>query len=184
MLAEFGAAVIDSDRLVHEELANPETIAIYRNWWGERVCRPDGCIDRKVVANILFQDAAQRTRMEGYLYPRLERRRREMTDALRLDPTVRAIVLNSPLLYEFGLDRDCDVVLFIECSRSVRLKRAKETRGWSEGDFDRREKLQKSLDTKRRSADYIVENNSGAEALRSQVQTLFETILTQHAAKR
>lgn len=177
MLEDMGAQVVDSDVLAHDELSQPEVIATFRSWWGEEVCTPDGRIDRQAMGDIVFEDPTQRARMEAYLYPKLERRRLQMMAALDDDPSVGAIVINSPLLYEVGLDRHCDVVVFVECKREVRLRRAAEERGWTEQEFRRREKLQKSLDMKSQSADYRVVNNSTVDALHAQVKPLFERLL-------
>lgn len=177
ILEELGAGIIDSDELVHEELADAEVVATFRRWWGDKVSAPEGGIDRRAMGDVVFEDAEERSRMESFLYPRLERRRREMMEQYERDGAVRAVVVNAPLLYEVGLDRICDVVIFTECDRSRRVRRAKEQRGWDEQEMVRRENLQKSLDSKARAADYRVVNNSTVEALRAQVKPLFECIL-------
>ncbi len=178
ILSGLGAAVIDSDELVGLEMREAEVIETYRSWWGDRVCAPDGRIDRRAVADIVFSDPRERDRLEAYLFPRLELRRKRMVAGMRNDPAVRAIVLDSPLLYEAGLDKSCDVVIFIDTERSVRLRRAMETRGWTDGELDRREKSQKPLDIKAQAADYRVANNSSAGALRSQLETIVDRLLT------
>lgn len=177
ILAELGAAVIDSDELVRREMLEPEVIGTYRAWWGDGVCTADGAIDRAAVANIIFDDARERARLEAFLFPRLERRRERIIAKINDDRTVWAIVLNSPLLYEAGLDRICDVVVFVDTERAVRLQRVRSQRRWTERELDRREKLQKPLDMKRQAADYRVENNSSPGVLRSQVETLVGRLL-------
>ncbi len=175
-LAALGAKVIDSDALAHAELADPEVVETFRRWWGERMCLPGGGVDRSAMADIVFEDSEQRERMERFLYPRLERRRKQLMAAFDADPATRAIVINSPLLYEVGLDKICHVVIFVEADRATRFQRAKQTRGWSRHEFDRREKLQKPLDIKSQAADYRVVNNSTIDALCAQVKSLFESL--------
>lgn len=170
---ELGAATIDYDALVAEELESAEVINTYRSWWGERVVTSDGRIDRDVLADIFFEDPSQCRRMEEFLYPRLESTRVRMMSGFALDPKISAVVIDAPLLYEVGLEKKCDVVVFVDCPRAVRLQRALDARGWTEREFDRREKLQNPLDIKRQRADHTVENNSSADALRSQVANLF-----------
>lgn len=182
VLEELGAAVVDSDAMTREELSKPEVVETFRGWWGDRVCKADGGIDRAAMGEIIFGDETQRRRMEAYLYPRLERRRHRMMRAFNADPSVRAIVFNSPLLYEVGLDKVCDVVLFVECDRRTRVERVARTRGWTERELDRREKLQKPLDMKRRTADHTVVNDTDVDALRSQIKPLYERLLTNHSS--
>ena len=178
LFEELGAAVIDYDALVAQELESADVIETYRKWWGDRVLANDGGINRNALADIFFEDPSQRRRMEEFLYPRLENKRLELMSEFALVPKIRAIVINAPLLYEVGLEKSCDVVVFVDCPRAVRLQRAIDKRGWTEQEFDRRENLQNPLDIKRKSADYIVENNSSADALRSQVANLFHRVMS------
>lgn len=180
ILEELGAAIIDSDEMVHEELSNPEVVDTLRAWWGDKIRTEDGRINRAEMANVIFQDNRQRKRLEEFLYPRLEARRKEMMPRLDTDDSVSAIVINSPLLYEVGLDRECDKVLFIDCDRQTRLQRVEQTRGWNEEELARREKLQKSLEEKRQQADHVIDNNSSIDAVRSRVQDLFHQLLSEN----
>lgn len=184
LLEEAGAKTVDSDAMVSEELAKPEVLLTFRDWWGEKVCTADGRIDRAAMGNIIFRDAGERARMEAFLYPRLEARRKALMAVYEKDPAARAIVMNAPLLYEVGLDRLCHTVWFVECDRATRLARAMASRGWTQAEFDRRENLQKPLDKKRSAADYIVVNSTSVDALRSQVTTFFERSLNEWERKR
>ncbi len=176
--------VVDSDQLTHRELEDPVVIDTYRSWWGDRVIAPDGRIDRNAVADTIFSDEAQRLRLQSFLYPRLARRRREIVAQCQDDSSVVAIVFSSPLLYEAGLDQECDVVVFVDADRALRLQRAAKDRGWTEQEFQRRENLQKPLDIKKKAADHIMVNNSSTRALRSQVEILFERLIAWHALDR
>lgn len=177
LLAEQGAAVIDSDRLGHEQLQCPEVVDQVRRWWGPGVVLPSGAPDRSAIARIVFSDPGELARLEGLLYPRIERRRRELLAELNRDPRIRAVVLDAPKLLEAGLKGVCDVVVFVDCPRKERLRRAAQTRGWSEEEFDRRERSQFSLDKKRSMSDEVIVNHSDVEALRREVEPLFTTIL-------
>lgn len=175
-LRNLGAAVIDADQLNHEELDSPEVLQQLRLWWGAEVVGPDGRADREVIRRIVGGDAAQRRRLEDLVHPRIDRRRRELADQYQIDPSVRAIVLDAPLLHEVGLDRKCDCLVFVDADRAVRLDRVR-SRGWSPQDLERFEKSQLPLDTKRDRADYRVVNNSDIADLRRQVEDVFARIL-------
>ncbi len=183
-LRRLGCAIVDSDQMVHDELAKPDVVQTFESWWGQKVVDSEGRINRQVMSEIIFSEAEQRKRMESFLYPRLERRREKMMLGFEDDPAVRAIVIDSPLLFEVGLDKLCDAVIFTECDRDVRVGRARESRGWTESEFDRREMLQKSLDMKARMADYRVVNNSTIDALLAQVTPLFERLIEAQASSR
>ncbi len=168
--------VIDSDRLAHEELADPEVMATLRSWWGEKVCRSDG-VDRKALASIVFNDPAELGRLESLLYPRLHRRRERLVSGYDADPAVRAVVLDAPKLYEAGLGDYCDAVIFVEADWSDRVRRVAASRGWTEDELRRRENLQNSLDTKRAKADHVLINHSSLDQLRIDVERVFSSVL-------
>ena len=170
---------MDSDVMYHEEVSQPEVRRTFQEWWGPECFDKDGAVNRERLAEVFFDDPDQRKRMEEFVYPRLEKRRLAFMEQCRADPKVTAVVINSPLLYEFGLDADCDCVIFIECDEAIRQKRVAQTRGWPEEELRRREKLQKPLDFKRTKADYIVDNNSTIESLRPRVQALFQQIMSE-----
>jgi dephospho-CoA kinase len=177
VLQGLGAMVIDSDRLAHAELNQPDVVETVRSWWGDKVCRSEGGADRKAIAAIVFADAAQLDRLEKLLYPRLHRQREAMVAEYDQDPTVRAVVLDAPKLYEAGLGDYCDAVIFVDAAREQRLQRVRATRGWSEGELDRREGLQDSLDRKKADADHVVINDSSLEALQESVTRVFFQVL-------
>jgi len=180
ILQSCGAAVIDSDRLAHDELADPEVIATLRGWWGDRVC-PSNEVDRKALAAIVFSDPHELDRLETLLYPRIHRRRERLVEGFNADATIRAIVLDAPKLYEAGLGDYCDAVIFVEADWSVRVRRVAAVRGWTEEELRRRENFQNSLDTKRANADHVVINHSGLDQLRTDVERIFSSVLAAFA---
>ncbi|RJP36726.1 MAG: dephospho-CoA kinase [Phycisphaerales bacterium] len=182
ILGSLGAGVIDADREAHRELACPEVAATLARWWGDAVA-PGGVVDRAAVARIVFADAAQLTRLESLLYPRMARRRAEVIERWNADPAVRAIVLDSPKLLEAGLDGECDAIICVDAPPEARLARLAAARGWNAAELDRRANSQISLDEKKAKSDYIVSNNSSAEALPAQVEKVFEEILDRFARR-
>jgi dephospho-CoA kinase len=178
LFEELGAAVIDSDRLVHEELRDPRVAVELQQWWGEAVCSPDGAVDRNAVAKIVFSDPTELQRLEGLLYPRLARRRAVLVADHQADPDIRAILLDAPKLYEAGVDVECDAVIFVDADRDVRLQRVAASRGWTEEELVRRENNLEPLDRKRALADYTVVNHSSVAELRSEIERVFASVLT------
>ncbi|VAX40436.1 hypothetical protein MNBD_PLANCTO03-1203 [hydrothermal vent metagenome] len=89
-----------------------------------------------------------------------------------------AVVLDAPLVFEAGLDAECDAVVFVEASRDIRLARVRETRGWDEAELARREKVQLPLDEKADRSDYCVVNDADAAHLRVEARRILDQILT------
>lgn len=179
LLAGHGVAVIDSDRLSRRELSQPDVVDLLVEWYGSGICGSDGQVRRNKLAEIVFGDPAERARLEGLLHPRIEDRRRQLMAEYAKDPEIRMIALDSPLLFEAGLDAACDAVIFVDSPREARLGRVRAERKWSGEELSRRENSQLPLDEKKRRADHIVINNSGLDDLRTRVDRLLSKLLAQ-----
>lgn len=173
ILAEAGCAVADADAAVREILAEPEVAATLRSWWGPRVIAADGSVDRGAIAGIVFEDPSERRRLESLLHPLVAARRAATFAAAGEAP---ARVIDAPLLLEAGLDRECDLVLFVDAPRELRLRRLRESRGWEEAELDRRERAQWPLDRKRARADHVISNDADLASLRIRVLALLEEV--------
>ncbi len=173
---EFGCVVADSDKAAREALDRPDVRETLVGWWGDGVLGTDGRIDRKRVGAIVFGDAGERERLEELVHPIVRKGRMELIGMAR-KAGAAGVVVDAPLLFEAGLDAECDVVVFVEAPLETRLQRVRETRGWGAGELERREKVQIPLDAKRRRSDYEVVNNADPEQLRLRVRRLLDQIL-------
>jgi dephospho-CoA kinase len=116
--------------------------------------------------------------LEQLLHPWVDRARERAMSAAADDPQVLAFIWDTPLLFETGLNRQCDAVVFVETARALRLERLRTSRGWDAAELDRREKSQWPLDKKREMSDYVVVNTADADDdVRSQVRETLSRIL-------
>lgn len=175
-LGELGCLVSDSDAGAREALQRPEVVCTLVGWWGEGVLSPDGSPDRSAIAKIVFADDAERKRLEALIHPLL-RAEREALIAGAAGRGAKAVVIDAPLLFEAGLDAECDAVVFVETPEAVRVERVRETRGWDAGELHRREKAQLPLDAKRERSDYVVVNDGHPDRLRAQLEGVLRAIL-------
>lgn len=176
ILAEHGCIVARSDEDARAVLREPAVRETLVSWWGREVLDPaTGEIDRGRVAKIVFQDAAQRERLERLTHPRIEARRRALFAAA--PPETPAFVIDAPLLMEAGLDATCDTVIFVEADRATRLDRLRRSRGWDESELDRRERAQLPLDVKRDRADYVVRNEGDRAALATETAAVLRRLV-------
>lgn len=180
-LAEAGCVVYDADKEVTELYKRQDVLDEVKRWWGEEAVQ-GGELDRATIARIVFEDESQRDRLEGLLFPLLHKRRHEMIEDAA-DDDVEAVVIDAPLLYEAALDEECDVVIFVDTPREMRLERLKGRSGWDEAELARREKAQLPLDAKRERSDYCVDGSGPAQAVRERVLRLLEEILAGRSAK-
>jgi dephospho-CoA kinase len=177
MFAPLGCLVIESDEQVKAVYRDPQVVQQLRNWWGEDAITPDGQINRSGIARIVFADLGQRQKLEVLLHPKVaELRDREMAAAAN-NTQILAFVWDTPLLFEVGLNRACDAVIFVDAPPEVRLARVRQRRGWDEQELGRREILQWPLDKKKEISDYIINNTADADNIRRQVREVLFRIL-------
>ncbi len=163
LFAERGCAVVDSDALVSQVYQEPAVLDALRSWWGDDIVGTDGLLNRKAVARRVFESVEDRRRLEALIHPRVANRRADMMkDAIEQRPGLPAFVWDSPLLFEMGLDKECDRLVFVDCPLPVRLSRVGK-RGWDADEFARREKSQWALDKKRRLCNDVIVSGAGGE---------------------
>lgn len=180
--AALGCAVFDADAVAQRVLDEPEIRQVLVNWWGPGVVGVDGRVDRAAVARIVFEQPEALERLEGLVHPRVLQERRRLIQEWQRDPSVVAIVDDTPLLMEKGLDRECDVIVYVAAEESVRRRRLALQRGWSAGELERREKRQLALDMKARRADYCIDNSTDDSCCFEQVRWILSQIIAKTSA--
>lgn len=159
-LASMGCVIIDSDELARQTLGDADVVRQIVRWWGDGVLKPGGAVDRKALARIVFTDPGELKKLESLVHPGVHAGRALLRGRALARPGTRAIVEDSPLLLESGIDRDCNALVLVDAPFGVRLDRVRHTRGWDAGELLRREKNQVPLDIKRRRADYVIINDA------------------------
>ncbi|MFG0326117.1 MAG: dephospho-CoA kinase [Phycisphaerales bacterium JB037] len=173
-LEKLGCVVLDSDEQAKRVLQEPGVRDELVSWWGKDILDEAGRVDRGKVAGIVFNDAEQRKRLEGLIHPRLKRDRATM---IAEAGEARAVVIDAPLLFEAGVDAECDAVLFVDSPREQRLARVIEHRGWDEAEFDRRERAQWSPERKRARSDEVIVNDGDRAELARRTREALQRVL-------
>jgi dephospho-CoA kinase len=179
IFAEQGLGVLDADRAGHEALQLPGVIAAARKRWGDEILAPDGSLDRRRLAKIVFEPdekgACEREFLEQLTHPEIARLLTEEVNRMAASG-VSAVVLDAAVMLEAGWDKWCDKLVYIEVPHTIRLARAL-SRGWKEEEFTAREAAQKSLDFKSRQADVTIDNSGSTERTRAQIERFLPTLL-------
>ena len=169
---EHGCIVANADENAKAVLLDSEVRDTLVEWWGEKILNIDGHIDRAIIADIVFEDDEALQKLENLIHPRA-RQMQEAQFAAAPEGT-RGLVIDAPLLIEAGLDSLCEIIVYVEASREIRLNRVQKTRDWTAEELNRREAAQLPLDTKRNKADYVLINESELGAVHRQVKQLLE----------
>jgi dephospho-CoA kinase len=161
-LERLGAVVLSTDAVVHELYAEPEVVRLVTERWGEELA-PDGVVDRAKVAAAAFADPEERAWLEQLLWPRVGERVVAFRErAMAMDPPPRAAVVETPLLFEAGMEKAYDATIAVVADEDVRAERAA-ARGHHA--VDERAARQLTQQEKAERATFAVQNSGTVEAL-------------------
>ncbi len=162
-LADLGAATISSDQVVHELLASPEVHEAVVERFGEGVVC-NGAVDRAAVAARVFDCQEDRAWLEELLWPRVRERVaawRSHVEAMETPPP--AAVVETPLLFEAGMEATFDRTIAIVAEEALRAERAG-ARGHDA--VEERARRQLSQEEKSQRADFTVRNDGSLDELK------------------
>jgi dephospho-CoA kinase len=165
-LERLGAATISADAVVHQLYDDPEVRAAVVARWGEEVA-PDGHVDRAAVARRAFATDADRAWLEQLIWPKVGERIGEWRAMeSQKEPPPRALVVETPLLFEAGLEANYDATIAITADEAVRAERAG-ARGHEA--LDERTARQLSQEQKAERATYAVDNSRSLRELQEEL---------------
>ena len=172
-LERLGAATISADAVVHDLYRDPEVHAAVVARWGENVA-PDGAVDRARVAERAFADPGEREWLEGLIWPKVGERIAEWRGAESQHvPPPRALVVETPLLFEAGLEAAYDATIAVVADEEVRAHRAA-ARGHEA--VDERTARQLTQAEKAERATFAVENSGTIRDLESKLSAVLEKL--------
>ncbi len=172
--AKRGALVVDADKLGHEALEQPEIRQKVLDRWGKRgnLLKPDGRLDRRAIAGIVFNNPAERSALEVMVFPDIGRRALEEIESAQQDRTVKFIVVDAAVMLEAGWHEVCTKLVYIDAPREIRLARLAARSGWRAADLAAREAAQWPAERKMRQAAAVIVNDGSRENLQAQVDRL------------
>ena len=168
-LERLGAQVLSTDAVVHELYATDEVRDAVVERFGAEVA-PGGVVDRGVLARRAFATQEDRAWLEQLLWPRVGARVWEWRERVAaMDPAPPAGVVETPLLFEAGMDGAYDATIAVVADERVRSERAA-ARGHHA--VDERTARQLSQQEKAQRATYVVLNDGSVEQLEAKLSSI------------
>ena len=173
IFSDLGAVVIDADAISREVL-EPGQIG-YENTiltFGESVLSESGSIDRKKLAEVVFQNPMELAKLEAIIHPAVIAKVAQIRESL---PATSVVVYDTPLLVEKGLESQFDKVIIVladELSRKDRLV----SRGLEMPDIEARISNQATDAQRVGVADYIIYNNGTLSELQDNVSKVWHQL--------
>ena len=116
---------------------------------------PDGSLNRKHIADIVFKDERELSTLNALVHPAVFR----AFDLWALEQTAPYVVKEAALLFESGSDKMCDYTILIKTPDQIKIARVIERDHITEADVRLRMARQWSDEEKEKLADYIILNN-------------------------
>lgn len=176
ILAEHGFPIIDADKIAREvvEPGQP-ALAELALTFGEDILNEDGSLNRQALANVAFVNEENRQALNNITHPRINARTEELF-AEAESAGKEAAVWDMPLLVDQGYQDRVEIVIVVDVDAETRLKRLVGSRGLDEADARRRIASQIDDETRRKAADFIVDNNGERAALEPQVKEIIKNL--------
>lgn len=181
MLGALGAAVVDADLLAREVVApgSPGLAAVAARF-GQELLDEHGALRRQALGRIVFSDPEALDDLNGLLHPAIVaeiQARIAIAQAAGQD----VVVIDAALLVEFGLHRDCDLVVVVRCDAQTRVARVMARDGLAEALVQARIDAQASDAARLQHADLIIDNNGDLVELEQHVAHVWARIGSQDA---
>ncbi len=175
LMEKDGWYVIDVDYLGHEALYRSKERLL--SYFGDTILGVDGEIDRKKLGSIVFADHIKLTFLEAVTHPLMVSMCEEMIKDRDTSQYPKGTVLNAAVLHKMGLNKFCDMIIYVKAWQLFRFQRAKSTRSMSLSDYIRQDRVQKMLEPKYFFDEipiYVILNNHGDDRLKRQLQALYK----------
>ncbi len=157
-----GLSVWDADVLAAEGLALYTSQV--QEHYGPSVLTPEGNLNRRAIADIVFADPTERQWLENLLHPYV--RDRLQGAVASTDPLV---ILDVPLLWEARMVDLVDEVWVVFCTPAQQRQRATQRHGWSAAHIESRLAAQWPLVAKAQRADLVLDNRQDLPHLYAQI---------------
>lgn len=135
----------------------------------------DGMIISSILRSIVFVESGEDKlkRLNEICHPYVFQ---DFIDFCQKNKDHKYIIAESAILYESGMDKALDDIIYVFAKEDLRIKRTFERSGFSESDYKSRMKSQIPSVDKMKLADYIIFNNEGDD-VKKQVEEV-NNILT------
>ncbi len=167
--------ILDADLYAHEALRAESQIAQkillrYGNTIIQNSSKNDQIINRKALAKIVFQNNIEKKWLEGVIHPFVNKRIEEELEKLKSNSIVILII---PLLFEKNYTYLCSEICYIDCPRTVQVKRLQSRDKLSLEEANQRIDAQWDNALKKQFSDHIITNANNDETWKMQLKKLY-----------
>lgn len=177
----LGAEIIDADDLARE-VVTPDSTGLKSlvGIFGDSVLHPDGSLNRKALASVVFQDDKKRKLLEQILHPLI----RELSLKRIAESSSEIVVYVIPLLVESESNLPFDYIVTVEAPEGDQISRMIHSRSMTTEEATNRIRAQVSPAIRANHSDEILNSNQSLELLIADAKRLFVKISKLAKTKR
>ncbi|HKN13139.1 MAG TPA: dephospho-CoA kinase [Candidatus Binatus sp.] len=178
ILGEFGATVLDADKVAHTTYApgGPAYDAVIAAF-GAQVVAPDRTIDRKKLGAIVFGNPERLNKLTSIVWPATRESIRRNVSELRASGAELPIVVEAAILIEANWQSLFDEIWLVRAPREQVVGRIEIQRGLKPSESEARIRAQLSDEERAKHASLVIENNGSLEELRNLLKEVWADVL-------
>ncbi|MCE3010843.1 MAG: dephospho-CoA kinase [Proteobacteria bacterium] len=176
LLRSKGFSVADADQLA-KEAVSPGSQGLQKlvERYGEKILNARQELDRKALADVVFQHPSERQFVESVIHPFVQKSVGELKDQWQRQGQKLAFY-DVPLLFEKNLNPQFDAVVVVSAPMELQIPRLKQRTGWSEAEIKMRMESQLPLELKVKAADFVLENSATKKDLSLKIDELISKL--------
>lgn len=177
VLESFGAQVFYADQVAIDLMQSNKTLKQKLvEAFGKSLYNDEGTLQRSILAEVIFEDASARKRVESWVHPAvLQETRREVTRAKKKG--VKLFVKEAALLLNHGRPEIFDHIVVITSDKETRIQRVMKHRGWAREQVLERMEVQMRQEEMEVYADSVIENSGTLAQLHSAALAWMRTLI-------
>ena len=178
MFEQLGAKIIDADEIARE-VVEPHMPA----WndliseFGEEILNDDRTLNRRYVADMVFNDENKRERLNDIIHPKILEEINARIEKYRSEEADVVLIEAALLVEKRGLINFIDKLIVVSIDKESQMQRIKERDDLSIDEIQSRIESQISNREKTMHADFVIDNTESIENTEQQVKNAWDTLI-------
>jgi len=173
LLEQRGIPIIHADLVAREMMeSHPEIRTQLKQAFGNDVYMPDGKLDRKRLAALIFNDELAKHRVNSIVHPHVIEYQKNELEKLERSGQYRFAGVEAALIFEARAEKQFDVIVVVAASEQTVIRRLMKRDGLSKQEIMKRIAAQMPLEEKIKRADIVIYNDGPLDELNHEVSRL------------
>ncbi len=165
--------VLDVDSLAKEIYCeNPGLVERLKACFGECILSQDGLVDYKSLGKVVFSSKDDLEKLNNIMAGEILKKIEEF---LNKNKEVKCVIIDAAILFNIGINKLCDLIIWVTSDKQKRLKLLKNKTGMPESEAILRIEGQ-HIKYIKKSVDFTIRNNGSKTSLGKKIFELAEKI--------